>query len=175
MRKITNSELGRPSLQEYAQSQKLPVVVVADNIRSLHNVGAMFRTMDAFALSELYLCGISGTPPNKEIHKSALGAELSVKWSYHNTTMSAVEQLKEMGYKIISIEQVQGAVMLDEFVADKAHKYALVFGNEVAGVAQEVVSSSHMSIEIPQIGTKHSLNVSVAAGVVLWHIFNQLK
>lgn len=175
MRKITNSELNRPTLDEYTALEKLPITVVSDNIRSLHNIGAMFRTMDAFSLEGLILCGISGTPPNKEIHKSALGAELSVKWSYFSTTIEAITGLKEQGYTIISIEQVEGAIMLDDFKVESGKKYALVFGNEVSGVAQEVVDISDLSIEIPQRGTKHSLNVSVAAGVVLWHLFSQLK
>lgn len=175
MKKILNSELGRPSLTEYQLLEKLPVVVIADNIRSLHNIGAMFRTMDAFSFEKLYLCGISGTPPNKEIHKSALGAELSVEWEYHKDTSALVAALKEDGYTIISVEQVEGAVMLDSLEIDYSRRYALVLGNEVNGVSQSVVDSSDLCVEIPQRGTKHSLNVSVAAGVVMWHIFSNFN
>lgn len=174
MRKITNSELNRPTLSEYIKQEKLPITVVADNIRSLHNIGAMFRTMDAFSLERFFLCGISGTPPNKEIHKSALGAELSVDWSYYSTTLEAVTTLKNQGYIVISVEQVEGAIMLDKLVIEPKMKYALIFGNEVSGVAQNIVDISDNCVEIPQLGIKHSLNVSVAGGVVLWHLFNQL-
>lgn len=173
MQKITNQELGRPSAENYARMQKLPFVVVLDNIRSLNNVGSFFRTCDAFAISHIALCGITATPPNKEIHKTALGAENTVEWSQHSSTLEAVEKLRAEGYKIIAVEQVQGAVMLNDFRSRANDKYALVFGNEVFGVSQEVVDKCDMSIEIPQVGTKHSLNVSVSAGVVLWHFFEE--
>lgn len=175
MQKVTNDELGRPSAEDYALMEKLPVVVVLDNIRSLNNVGSFFRTCDAFAIEHIALCGITATPPNKEIHKTALGAENTVEWSSCETTQQAVVQLREKGYEILAVEQVQGAVMLDEFVPECAKKYALVFGNEVFGVDQSVVDMCDGAIEIPQIGTKHSLNVSVSAGVVLWRIFSALR
>ncbi len=173
--KIENSELGRASVEEFAQQQKYNVVLVADNVRSANNVGAFFRTADAFAIDQLVLCGITATPPSKEIHKTALGAEQTVRWSYSGSTIEAVERLKEEGYTIIAIEQVEGSVMLDTFKVESGKRYALVVGNEVEGVSQEVVDMCDQFIEIPQEGTKHSLNVSVAAGVVLWHIFSQLR
>ncbi len=173
MRKILNSELARPTLEEFTKQQKMPVVVVLDNIRSLQNVGSFFRTGDAFAIESIALCGITATPPNRDIHKTALGAEMSVAWSYHKSTTQCVEELKAQGYTIVSIEQVEASVMLNEFTAEPTAKYALVFGNEVMGVDQEVVDRSDLSIEIPQAGTKHSVNVSVAGGVVLWQFFCQ--
>ena len=149
--------------------EKLPVVAVLDNVRSAQNVGAFFRTGDAFAIQSIALCGITATPPSREIHKSSLGAEFTVAWQYYKTTAEAVALLKEQGYTLLAIEQVEGAVMLDKLEVDPAKKYALVFGNEVSGVDQEVVDSSDFSLEIPQYGTKHSLNVSVSVGVILWH------
>lgn len=175
MRKITNSELGRPTAEEFARMDKLPITVVLDNVRSLQNVGAFFRTCDAFAISHISLCGITATPPNRDIHKTALGAELTVEWSYHKTTTECIEQLKARGVKIVAIEQVEGAVMLSDFSVEPGTEYALVFGNEVMGVEQQVVDLCDLAIEIPQVGTKHSLNVSVSGGVVLWHFFAQLK
>ena len=155
--------------------EKLPVVVVLDNVRSLQNVGAFFRTADAFAVEQIALCGITATPPNRDIHKTALGAELTVKWSYHKETTACVEELRQAGYRILAIEQVEGAAMLNEFTPDPNEKYALIFGNEVFGVDQQVVDRCDGAIEIPQAGTKHSINVSVSGGVVLWHFFAQLK
>lgn len=175
MRKITNQELNRPSVEEFAQMSRIPVVVVLDNVRSAQNVGAFFRTGDAFAIERVALCGITATPPSKDIHKSALGAEMTVEWSYYSSTIECVEQLKADGYQLLAIEQVEGAVMLDKLQVDASAKYALVFGNEVAGVEQGVVDLCDGAIEIPQIGTKHSLNVSVAGGVVLWPFFVKLK
>ena len=174
MRKITNEELHRPSVETFAAMQKMPVVVVLDNVRSMQNVGAFFRTGDAFAIEKIYLCGITATPPARDIHKTALGAEMTVRWEYTPTTIEAVERLKAEGYRVLAIEQVEDAVMLDRFEAEAGVKYALVFGNEVEGVAQEVVDVVDGSIEIPQIGTKHSINVSVSGGVVLWHFFCQI-
>ncbi len=174
MRKITNEELMRPSVEEFGQMKKMPVVVVLDNVRSMQNVGSFFRTGDAFAVEKILLCGITATPPARDIHKTALGAEMSVRWEYVPRTVEAVERLKNEGYRILAIEQVEGAVMLDRFEAEEGVKYALVFGNEVEGVAQEVVDLSDGSIEIPQVGTKHSLNVSVSGGVVLWNFFCQI-
>ena len=175
MRKLLNEELGRPTLEEYAEIEKLPVVVVLDNVRSAQNVGSFFRTADAFGIEHIALCGISCTPPNREIHKTALGSEMSVAWSYHTTTLECVEKLRSEGYKIVAIEQIEGATMLDNFCANKGEKYALIFGNEVDGVDQAVADVVDGAIEIPQVGIKHSLNVSVSAGVLMWEMFRQLR
>ena len=174
MRKLLNEELGRPTLEEYEASEKLPVTIVLDNVRSAQNVGSFFRTADAFGIEHIALCGISCTPPNREIHKTALGAELSVAWSYHATTMECVEKLRMEGYRIIAIEQIEGSTMLDKFAAQSGEKYALIFGNEVEGVDQAIADIVDGAIEIPQIGIKHSLNVSVSAGVLMWEMFRQL-
>lgn len=168
-RKLLNIELGRVSAHEYKELPESGIVVVLDNIRSAHNVGSAFRTSDSFKVDKVWLCGICAVPPSAEIHKSALGAEDSVAWEHVNDTMEAVERLKSDGYTIVSVEQTVGSVMLDRFVPEKGRKYALVFGNEVAGVDQRVVDASDMALEIPQYGTKHSLNVSVSVGVILWH------
>ncbi len=173
MRKITNQELGRPSAEEFAAMCKMPVAVVLDNVRSLQNVGAFFRTGDAFAVERIALCGITATPPNRDVHKTALGAEMTVAWTYHKSTVGCVEQLRREGYEIWAVEQVEGSVSLERFEPRAGTKYALVFGNEVDGVAQEVVDLCDGAIEIPQAGTKHSVNVSVAGGVVLWHFFSK--
>ena len=171
MRKITNQELGRPSAEEFATMEKMAVTVVLDNVRSAQNVGAFFRTGDAFAVEKILLCGITATPPSREIHKSSLGAEFTVAWEHYPSTTEAVAQLKEQGYTVLAIEQVEGAVMLDKLTVDSTKKYALVFGNEVMGVDQAVVNICDGAIEIPQVGTKHSINVSVCGGVVLWKFF----
>lgn len=168
-RKLLNIELGRVSARQYKELPESGVVVVLDNIRSAHNVGSAFRTADSFKVDKIWLCGICAVPPSAEIHKSALGAEDSVEWEYSADTMEAVRRLKEDGYRIVSVEQTVGSVMLDSFAPQKGEKYALVFGNEVAGVSQDVVDASDFSLEIPQYGTKHSLNVSVSVGVILWH------
>ena len=175
MRKLLNEELGRPTLEEYATMAKLPVTVILDNVRSAQNVGSFFRTADAFGIEHIALCGISATPPNREIHKTALGSELSVEWSYYQTTAECVEKLRSEGYQIIAIEQIEGATMLDKFSAKPNTKYALVFGNEVEGVDQRIADMVDGAIEIPQVGTKHSLNVSVSAGVLMWELFRQLR
>ena len=175
MRKITNEELHRPSADEFAAMGRIPVVVVLDNVRSAQNVGAFFRTSDAFAVERVMLCGITATPPSRDIHKSALGAELTVEWAHYETTAQRVEELRSAGYTLLCVEQVEGAVMLDQLAVDSERKYALVFGNEVAGVDQAVVDMCDGAIEIPQAGTKHSLNVSVAGGVVLWPFFAALR
>ncbi len=174
MRKITNEELMRPSVEEFGRMEKMPVVVVLDNVRSMQNVGAFFRTGDAFAVEKIILCGITATPPARDIHKTALGAEMTVAWSYCEQPAAAVTRLKEEGYRVLADEQVVGAVMLNAFRAEEGVKYALVFGNEVAGVDQAVVDLSDGAIEIPQVGTKHSINVSVSGGVVLWNFFCQI-
>lgn len=169
-RKLLNIELGRVSVEEYRELPESGIVVVLDNVRSAHNVGSAFRTADSFKADKVWLCGICAVPPSAEIHKSALGAEDSVAWEHVGDTMEAVRRLKEDGYVIVSIEQTVKSVMLDTFRPEKGRKYALVFGNEVSGVAQEVVDSSDFSLEVPQYGTKHSLNVSVTVGVILWHM-----
>jgi tRNA G18 (ribose-2'-O)-methylase SpoU len=168
-RKLLNIELGRVSAQEYKQLPESGIVMVLDNIRSAHNVGSAFRTADSFKIDKVWLCGICAVPPSAEIHKSALGAEDSVEWEQVQDTMDAVRRLKADGYTIVSAEQTVGSVMLDTFVPDQDKKYAVVFGNEVAGVSQDVVDASDFALEIPQFGTKHSLNVSVSMGVILWH------
>lgn len=168
-RKLLNIELGRVSVQEYKELPESGLVLVLDNIRSAHNVGSAFRTADSFKIDKVYLCGICAVPPSAEIHKSALGAEDSVQWEHVDDTMDAISRLKTEGYTVVSAEQAVNSVMLDTFVPEKGRRYAVVFGNEVAGVRQDVVDSSDMVLEIPQYGTKHSLNVSVSVGVILWH------
>lgn len=175
MRKITNEELHRPSAEAFASMPRIPVAVVLDNVRSAQNVGAFFRTCDAFAVGHMYLCGITAVPPAREIHKTALGAETTVGWSHAASAEQCVRELREAGYTLLAVEQVEGAAMLDAIEIDPSKRYALVFGNEVAGVAQEVVDICHGAIEIPQAGTKHSINVSVAGGVVLWPFFVKFK
>lgn len=168
-RKLLNIELGRVSVEDYKELPESGLVIVLDNVRSAHNVGSAFRTADSFKIDKVWLCGICAVPPSAEIHKSALGAENSVAWEYVDDTMEAVRRLKADGYTIVSAEQTVGSVMLDEFEPVKGKRYAVVFGNEVSGVSQEVVDASDFSLEIPQYGTKHSLNVSVSIGVILWH------
>lgn len=168
-RKLLNIELGRVSVQEYKELPESGIVVVLDNIRSAHNVGSAFRTADSFKIDKVWLCGICAVPPSAEIHKSALGAEDSVEWEHVDDTMDAVRRLKEEGYTVVCAEQTAGSVMLDKFVPEPGRRYAVVFGNEVAGVRQDVVDEADFCLEIPQFGTKHSLNVSVSVGVILWH------
>lgn len=175
MRKLANNELHRLDVQQFKQATKTPLIVVLDNVRSLNNVGSVFRTADAFLVEKIYLCGITATPPNKEIHKTALGATDSVDWEYAPDTLTVVERLKTEGVVVISIEQAEDSLMLYNFNPKPAAKYAVIFGNEVKGVTQEVVSASHQVIEIPQFGTKHSLNVSVSAGIVIWELAMKLK
>lgn len=179
-RKLGNHELGRLTEEEFKKSNKLPVTVILDNVRSQHNIGSTFRTSDSFLIDKIYLCGICATPPSPEIHKSALGAEFSVDWEYSNLTLDVIESLKEDGYIIISIEQAERSVSLENIKQDiiSKHpnaKFALIFGNEVKGVQQEVVDASHYVVEIPQYGTKHSLNISVTVGIVLWEFCKTLK
>lgn len=168
-RKLLNSELGRVSVEEFKTLSKTPVTLVLDNIRSQHNIGSAFRTSDAFCLKKICLCGICATPPTPEIHKSALGAEFSVEWEYFDETIDAINILKQEGYTIVSIEQAEHSTTLSDFTLEEGKRYALVFGNEVKGVQQEVVDASDLCVEIPQYGTKHSLNVSVSIGIVIWH------
>lgn len=168
MRKLRTIEMRRLTIDEFKQSDKLPLTVVLDDVRSLHNVGAVFRTCDAFRVERVCLCGITATPPNAEIHKTALGGEDSVDWTYHPTAAEAVRSLHDAGYVVASVEQAEGSAMLDRLTLDPSRRYAVVLGNEVKGVSQEVVDLSDMCIEIPQFGTKHSLNVSVAGGIIIW-------
>ena len=174
MRKLKVEELNRLSLDLYAKVPKLPFVVVLDNVRSLNNIGSIFRTSDAFMVEKIYLCGISAVPPSPEIHKTALGAENTVEWEYVENTCSLVDKLRKQNYIIFAVEQVENSVSLNKLVLDKSKKYAVILGNEVKGVQQEVVDKCDKSIEIPQFGTKHSLNVSVAGGIIIWSFFNGL-
>lgn len=170
MKKLSMDELNRLSPEEFKQAKKSPIVVVLDNIRSMHNVGSIFRTSDAFAIEKLYLCGITARPPHRDIEKAALGATESVDWEYAENTLELVKNLKNDGYKILSIEQAVNSISLEKFNKSASEKYAVVFGNEVDGVDQDVITNSDACIEIPQFGTKHSFNVSVTAGIVLWHL-----
>ncbi|WP_303013485.1 RNA methyltransferase [uncultured Bacteroides sp.] len=175
MRKLKITELNRISAEEFKQAEKLPLVVVLDDIRSLHNIGSVFRTSDAFRIECICLCGITAVPPHPEIHKTALGAEFTVDWKYVDNAVDAVDNLRKEGYVVYSVEQAEGSVMLDKLELDKNRKYAIVMGNEVKGVRQEVIDRSDGCIEIPQYGTKHSLNVSVTAGIVIWDLFKKLR
>ena len=175
MRKLDNEELSRLSSDDFKQAAKTPIVVVLDHVRSCNNVGSVFRTSDALLINKICLCGITATPPDKEIHKTALGAENTVEWAYFVTTEEAVDLLRNEGYTIIAIEQVEGSIALNDFLPQPGEKLALIFGNEVKGVQQEVVNLCDKTIEIPQFGTKHSFNISVSAGIVLWDLFNKMK
>jgi 23S rRNA (guanosine2251-2'-O)-methyltransferase len=174
MRKLSMEELQRDSVEDFKNKQKNPLVLVLDNVRSLHNVGSTFRTADAFAVEKIYLCGITGTPPNKEIHKTALGATESVEWVYVESTLEAVTALKAEGYQVWAVEQAQDSTMLTDFAPEKEGKYAFVFGNEVFGVEEEVIAAADGVLEIPQFGTKHSLNISVTVGVIIWDVLSKL-
>lgn len=175
MRKLKITELNRISTEEFKTAEKLPLIVVLDHVRSLYNVGSVFRSSDAFRVASVYLCGITATPPQVEIHKTALGAEDSVNWVYYERTQDAVEHLKAEGYEVWAVEQVEGSIMLQDFRPDKEKKYAIILGNEVKGVQQEVVDQCDGCIEIPQFGTKHSLNVSVTAGILVWEFARKMK
>ena len=164
----------RLTVEEYRQSEKLPLIVVLDDVRSMYNIGSVFRTSDAFRVEAVYLCGICQTPPSTEIHKTALGAEDSVNWRYFKTALEAVEKLKKTGYKVLSVEQVEHSTKLQTFEPQRALKYAIVLGNEVKGVRQEVVDASDGCLEIPQLGTKHSMNVSVTAGIIIYKFAESL-
>ena len=174
MRKLKITELNRLTVDEFKQANKLPLAVILDEVRSLHNIGSVFRTSDAFLVERIYLCGITATPPHPEMHKTALGAEDTVDWKYVKHTLEAVEEIHNEGYKVLAIEQVEGSTMLDELELEPDKKYAIVMGNEVKGVQQEVIDACDGCIEIPQYGTKHSLNVSVTTGIVLWEFANKL-
>jgi len=175
MRKLKNSELQRLTNETYKAAAKTPIIVVLDNIRSLNNIGSVFRTSDAFLIEKIYLCGITAKPPHKDIHKTALGATESVDWEHVEDTLTLIERLKGEKIKIASIEQAEDAIMLNDFLPVKNQKLAVIFGNEVKGVQQEVVSASDHIIEIPQYGTKHSLNISVSCGVVLWDLYQKIQ
>uniref|UniRef100_UPI0015A923F2 RNA methyltransferase n=1 Tax=Alloprevotella sp. TaxID=1872471 RepID=UPI0015A923F2 len=170
MRKLTVEDMHRIDVATFKQAQKLPLIMVLDNVRSLHNVGSVLRTADAFRIEAVYMCGITATPPSAEIHKTALGAEDSVAWQYFEDTLQAVEKLKTEGYTVLAVEQVEGSLKLGDFAFEPQKKYALVMGNEVKGVRQDVVDACHQALEIPQYGTKHSMNVSVTAGIVMWEV-----
>ena len=174
MRKLSNAELNRKSVTDFRAAPKSPFIVVLDNVRSLNNVGSVFRTADAFIVEALWLCGITATPPHREIHKTALGATESVAWRYFKTAAEAVKELREKGYVIVSVEQAEGAVSLENYLPEAGKKYALVFGHEIKGVSEEVVNMSDVCIEIPQYGTKHSFNVAVSAGIVLWELTGRI-
>jgi tRNA G18 (ribose-2'-O)-methylase SpoU len=173
MRKLKNSELDRKTIEEFKQSKKIPVSVILDNIRSMNNIGSVFRTADAFLIEKIYLCGITAVPPHNDIRKTALGATESVEWEYFSETKDVLSKLKQDNYKIISVEQAENSILLNNFSVEKNKKYALIFGNEVKGVEQKVVNISDICLEIPQEGTKHSLNISVSVGVVLWDFYKQ--
>lgn len=175
MRKIKNNELNRLSIEDFKSAQKTPIIIVLDNVRSLNNIGSIFRTADAFLIDHIYLCGITATPPNKDIQKTALGSTNSVSWSYEKDTLSVVKKLQSKKIKVIAVEQVESSVMLQEFKTFKNDVYALIFGHEVKGVSQEVVSQCDVAIEIPQHGTKHSFNISVSCGIVLWELFSKIN
>ena len=175
MRKLKNSELARLSIDGFKQANKTPIIIILDNIRSLNNVGSVFRTSDAFLIEKIYLCGITAKPPHKDIHKTALGSTETVDWEYEENTLNLVKKLKADGYRVASIEQAERATMLNAFKVESKSKYAIIFGNEVKGVTQDVVSASDFVIEIPQFGTTHALNIAVSCGVVVWDLFSKLN
>lgn len=175
LRKLKNSELDRKSIDEFKTASKTPIIVILDNIRSSNNVGSVFRSSDAFLIEKIYLCGITATPPNKDIQRTALGATDTVEWEYAKETMDVVNKLKKEGVTIATIEQAENSTMLNSFTTEEHEKIAIVMGNEVKGVQQEIVSAADTCIEIPQFGTKHSLNISVSCGIVLWDLFNKLN
>lgn len=175
MRKLSNSELERKNIDEFKQAAKTPLIIVLDDIRSLHNIGSVFRTADAFLIEKIFLCGITATPPNKEIHKTALGATDTVAWEYANDVLEVITNLKNENVEVFAVEQVENSVMLNDFEVNGGQKYALVFGNEVKGVAQEAIHLCDGVIEIPQLGTKHSLNIAVSAGIVVWDLFQKMN
>jgi tRNA G18 (ribose-2'-O)-methylase SpoU len=175
MRKLENSELERKTIEDFKKSEKTPLILILDDVRSLHNIGSVFRTADAFLIEKIYLCGITASPPNKEIHKTALGATETVVWEHQTNVLDVIQKLKEEKVTTLAIEQVESAILLQDFTVEEGKKYALVFGNEVHGVSQEAVALCDGCIEIPQLGTKHSLNISVSAGIVVWDLFQKLN
>lgn len=174
MRKLENSELDRKSVAGFKDADKTPLILILDDIRSLHNIGSVFRTADAFLIEKIYLCGITATPPNKEIHKTALGATETVAWEHDSDVLSVIQKLKSENVSVFAIEQVENALFLQDFQTENNKKYALIFGNEVFGVNQNAIAACDGSIEIPQLGTKHSLNISVSVGIVVWDLFKKL-
>ena len=175
MKKLKLEELGRISIDEFKESEKIPVCILLDNIRSLHNVGSAFRTADAFRVEKIFLTGITGTPPHREIQKTALGATGSVNWEYVENSAKAISDLKDKGYRIVIVEQTTDSIPLQTFYGEPGLKYCLVFGNEVHGVSEEAIELGDLALEIPQLGTKHSLNISVCLGIVLWDVFRKIK
>lgn len=175
MRKLENKELERKSITDFKEAKKTPVIIVLDDIRSLHNIGSVFRTADAFLIEKIYLCGITAIPPNKEIHKTALGATETVSWEYQKDILEVIENLKKENVSVFAIEQVENSIFLQDFKVEKNKKYALIFGNEVYGVSQSAIELCDGTIEIPQLGTKHSLNISVSAGIVVWDLFQKMN
>ena len=175
MRKLENRELERKSVGDFKEATKTPLIIVLDDIRSLHNIGSVFRTADAFLIEKIYLCGITAIPPNKEIHKTALGATETVAWEYQKDVTAVIENLKKKGVSVFAVEQVEKAIFLQDFTVEPTKKYALIFGNEVFGVAQKAIEFCDGSIEIPQLGTKHSLNISVSTGIVVWDLFQKIN
>jgi len=175
VKKLKNSELDRISIEEFKKSKKIAITILLENIRSAHNIGSIFRTADSFLINEIILCGISAQPPNKNIRKTALGSSESVEWKYEKNINKAIEKLKNEGNKIISIEQTTNSISLENFKPQKNDKYAIIFGNEVNGIEQRTINLSDMVIEIPQFGTKHSLNISVAAGIIIWDLFSKIN
>ena len=175
MRKLENSELNRMSIDDFKEASKTPLIIVLDDIRSLNNIGSVFRTSDAFLIEKIFLCGITATPPNKEIHKTALGATETVAWEHFENAIEVINKLKSEGVKVFAIEQVESSIFLQDFEIEKNQKYALIFGNEVFGVSQKAIEICDGTIEIPQLGTKHSLNIAVSAGIVIWDFFKKLR
>ena len=175
MRKLENNELNRKSIEDFKTATKTPIIIILDDIRSLNNIGSVFRTADAFLIEKIYLCGITAIPPNKEIHKTALGATETVAWEYNANVLEVIAQLQKEKFEVYAIEQVENSVFLNDFKIDVNKKYAVVFGNEVFGVSQNAVAICDGTIEIPQLGTKHSLNISVSAGIVIWDLFQKIN
>lgn len=174
-RKLANSELDRKTVGEFKESSKTPLIVILDNVRSLHNIGSVFRTADAFLIEKIYLCGITASPPHRDITKTALGATKTVAWEHRDNTLTLVKELQKQEIKIVAVEQAEQAVMLDNFKMENNTRYAIIFGNEVKGVQQELVSVANAVVEIPQLGTKHSLNIAVSAGIVIWDLFVKIN
>ena len=175
MRKLENSELERKSVADFKEAEKTPIIIILDDIRSLNNIGSVFRTSDAFLVEKIYLCGITAVPPNKEIHKTALGATETVAWEYHHNVLEVISNLKKANIGVFAVEQVENSIFLQDFTIEKNKKYALVFGNEVYGVNQQAIEICDGTIEIPQLGTKHSLNIAVSAGILVWDLFQKMK